>query len=64
MRKQIIAEEVMESFSSHKVVTVFHYNDVSCGEWKTLRNELAKYEVKLKVVPAKLSSKVSVLKRC
>lgn len=40
-------------------MAVFHYNDVSCQEWKILRNKLAKYEIKLKVVPAKLSSKVN-----
>lgn len=54
----MIANEVMHSFSSHRLVTVFHYNDVTCQEWKSLRNKLSKYEIKLKVIPAKLSSKV------
>lgn len=61
IRKKMIAAEVVDSFSSHKLVAVFHYNDVSCQEWKTIRNKLAKYEIKLKVVPAKLSSKVNIL---
>ena len=58
LQKQLIAKEVVDSFSSNRLVAVFHYNDVTCQEWKRLRNKLAKYEIKLKVFPAKLSSKV------
>lgn len=57
----MIAKEVMDSFDSHQLVAVFHYNDVTCLEWKTLRNKLAKYEIKLKMIPAKLSCKVSLV---
>ena len=57
----MIAKEVVDSFSSCKLVAVFHYNDVTCQEWNKLRNKLAKYEIKLRVVPAKLSSKVDVM---
>lgn len=57
----MIANEVIDSFCSHRLVTVFHYNDVTCQEWNTLRNKLAKYEIKLKVIPAKLSSKVTTI---
>ncbi len=55
----MIAKEVMESFASNQLVTVFHYNDITCQEWSRLRNKLAKYEIKLKIVPSKLSSKVA-----
>lgn len=55
----MIAQEVMDSFGSNQLVAVFHYNDVTCKQWQQLRGKLAKYQVKLKVVPARLSSKVS-----
>ena len=48
----------MDIFDSSQLVGVFHYNDVKCQEWNKLRNKLAKYKIKLKVVPSKLSSKV------
>ena len=50
----------MDAFTSNRLVTVFHYNDITCQEWMKLRNKLAKYEIKVKVIPAKLSSKVHV----
>ena len=55
----MIAKEVMDSFTSHQLVAVFHYNDVTCQEWKRLRNKLSKCGIKLKVIPAKLSSRVN-----
>lgn len=54
----------MNTFNTHDMVTVFHYNDVTCQEWNTLRNKLAKYEIKMKVIPVKLSSKVHGCDRC
>ena len=64
LRKQMIASEVMDSFNSHQLVTVFHYNDVTCQEWKKFRNKLSKYEIKLKVIPVRLSARVSMCKYC
>ena len=59
LKKQMIAKDVIHSFESSGVVVVYHYNDVNCQEWNRIRNKLAKYEVKLKVIPSKLSSKVT-----
>lgn len=60
IKKQVIAKNVMQSFDSSKLVVVYHYNDVNCQEWNKIRNKLAKYDMKLNVIPTKLSSKVNL----
>lgn len=59
IRKRRITKEVIQSFESSPLVAVYHYNDMNSQDWKKIRNKVAKHDVKLKVVPAKLTAKVT-----
>ncbi len=39
---------------------MYHYNDVNCQDWRRIRSKLGKHNIKLKVVPVKLTAKVSL----
>ncbi len=57
-RKIAIASEVKDVFSANNLITVFHYNDLNAQEWKNIRLKFRENEMKTKIFPSKVASKV------
>ena len=53
----MIASELRDMFQNSKMVAVYHYNDLSVQEWKNVRLRLSKDDIKIRVIPSKVSSK-------
>lgn len=45
-------------FSTNNLVTVFHYNDLDTQEWRNFRLKFDENNIKVKVFPSKVISKV------
>ena len=56
-RKVMIFNEIRTIFSDSKLVTVFHYNDLSTQDWNNLRLKLDEKNIKIKVLPTKVTRK-------
>ena len=57
LRKQMIANEMRDVFQDSKMVAVYHYNDLSVQDWNSMRLKLTKDDIKIRVIPSKVSSK-------
>ncbi len=44
--------------SRNNLVTIFHYNDLNAQEWRSLRLKFDENNIKVKVFPSKIASKV------
>ena len=53
----MIASELRDMFQNSKMVAVYHFNDLSVQEWKNVRLRLSKDDIKIRVIPSKVSSK-------
>ena len=58
VEKERISKEILESFDSSSFLAVYHYNDINCNDWRRIRSKLRKNDIKLRVVPVKLTSRV------
>ena len=45
-------------FENNRLVALFHYNDLNTSEWNSVRLNLAKESLKIRVFPSKVSAKV------
>ena len=54
----MIADQVRHIFNSSSVVAVYHHNDLTVSEWEGLRIKLEKKNMRIKVVPSKVTMKV------
>ena len=45
-------------FENNRLVALFHYNDLNTSEWNSIRLNLAKESLKIRVFPSKVSAKV------
>ena len=57
LRKQLIAADLRDVFQGNKMVAVFHYNDLSMQQWNNVRLKLKKADIKIRVIPSKVSAK-------
>ncbi len=57
-QKEAIAVEVKGILSENNLVTIFHYNDLNAQEWRKLRLRFDENNIKVKVFPSKIASKI------
>ena len=57
LRKQLIAADLRDMFQGSMMVAVFHYNDLSVQGWNSVRLKLKKADIKIRVIPSKVSAR-------
>ena len=56
-RKLLIGKEITDTFECSGMVAVFHYNDLNTQEWIAVRLNLAREDLKVRVIPSKISTR-------
>ena len=51
----MIASQLLDTFSQHEMVAVYHYNSLSAHEWNGIRLKLSQNDIQVKVFPSKIS---------
>ena len=54
----MIATQLQDTFNSHGMVAIYHYNGLSTHEWNEIRFKLSQSGIRVKIFPSKLSMKI------